>query len=712
VALVGMMEGLWQRIAGVRPRLNPHITIRRHYYRNERWYLLQDPISERHFRLTPAAYQLISRFDGEHSLEALWQRSQQSTRHPLEKRAIIRLLMQLQGGRVLRQDPQSEALKLLERRERPRPWLRQLRNPLSLRLPLWDPDKMLNRLLPLLQPLFSRVAMGVWLVVVLSGLLQAALHWEAITGNVTSQLLAADNLLLMAAVYLLMKLFHEAAHGFATKHWGGEVHQVGVMLLALIPMPYVDASAANGFAERRARVAVGAAGIMVELLLASLGLWLWLASAPGWVNAAAYNMMLIGGLSTLLVNGNPLLRFDAYYVFADLIDIPNLSSRANQYLGYLLQRYLFGLEDADSPAQTDWERGWFIAYGIIAFFYRFFILFTIILFVAERYSLVGQVLAIWALVGMVILPLAKQIKFLFTSQRLAKRRTRALLMSASVIGLFSLVLFVIPAPYATHVEGVVLPPDGAEVRAGVQGEVVELLVPPDSHVSRDQPLLVMQDPFLQTDLNHLAGRLHELQAQYETLLSRHEMVKAKSVLDEMGLVESEIEQKQGMVARLTLLSPAKGAFLVQQPADLPGQYLHQGDLVGYVLDQSRAEVRLAVSQEAVGLVRQSTQTIEARYANRPAEMLAVKLLREVPESRQYLPSPALGSMGGGEFTLHPDDKDGTRSLEAVFEMRLELGQSISRLGERIIVRFEHQSLPLAWQWYRSLRQLFLKRFNL
>ncbi|MGD8914792.1 MAG: hypothetical protein PVJ68_18955, partial [Candidatus Thiodiazotropha sp.] len=112
------------------------------------------------------------------------------------------------------------------------------------------------------------------------------------------------------------------------------------------------------------------------------------------------------------------------------------------------------------------------------------------------------------------------------------------------------------------------------------------------------------------------------------------------------------------------------------------------------------------------LVRQSAQAIQARYANRPAEKVPVKLLREVPESRQHLPSPALGSLGGGEFTLHPDDKDGTRPLEAVFEMRLELVQPIRRLGERVIVRFEHPAQPLGWQWYRSLRQMFLKRFNL
>ncbi|MGD8909518.1 MAG: hypothetical protein PVI92_09220, partial [Chromatiales bacterium] len=645
-------------------------------------------------------------------LEMIWQQAQQVMCHLPEQEAFLRLLMQLKGAGVLMEGPESDALNILRVPKQPRQWLRQLRNPLSLRIPLWDPDKALNILLPWVQPLFNRVGMGLWLLLVLSGLLQAALHWQSISGNVTSQLFAADNLLLMGAVYLLMKLLHEAAHGFATKQWGGEVHQVGVLLLALIPMPYVDASAANGFSERRARMAVSAAGIMAELLLATLGLWLWLATSSGWLNAAAYNMMLIGGFSTLLVNGNPLLRFDGYYLFADLIDIPNLSIRSNRYLGYLLQRYLFGLEDADSPAQSDWERGWFTIYGTSAFFYRLFVLFMIILFVAERYPLVGQAIALWALIGMVILPLVRQIQFLFTSQRLAKRRKRALLVTTSIIGSLLLVLFAMPAPYASHAEGVVLPPEGSEIRAGAQGEVVRLLAQPDSHVTQDQPLAVMEDPFLQTDLKRLAGRLKALRAEYDSLVNDQKYVKAEILLDEIGLVETEMGQKQAEASYLTLRSPGEGTFVVQQPGDLPGQFLRQGDLIGYVLDERKAEVRVAVSQEAIGLVRLSTEAIEARYANRPAETVPVRLLREIPESRQHLPSPALGRLGGGEFLLHPEDKDGTRPLEAVFELRLKLEQPIARLGERIVVHFEHHPLPLGWQWYRSLRQMFLKRFNL
>ncbi|MBT2999348.1 MAG: peptidase M50 [Candidatus Thiodiazotropha sp. (ex Ctena orbiculata)] len=706
------MDALWRQIAGTRPRLNPQIVIRRQRYKGETWYLLQDPVNERHFRLSAGAYRLISRFDGTLTLEEIWHQGQQRQLKPSARDEFIRLLMQLQGGGALMQHPDSDALKILERRKQPRQWLLQLRNPLSLRLPLWDPDKVLTRLMPAVRPLFSRVGLGLWLLLVSGGLLQAMLHWQEITRNVTSQLLSADNLLLMGAVYLLMKLVHEAAHGFATKHWGGEVHQVGVLFLALIPMPYVDASAAGGFSERRARIAVGAAGIMTELLLASLGLWLWLATGPGWLNAAAYNMMLIGGLSTLLVNGNPLLRFDGYYVFADLLDIPNLSQRANRYLGYLLQHYLYDLEDAESPARNDWERGWFILYGFAAFCYRWFILITIMLFVAERYPLVGWAIALWALVGMAMLPLIRQLRFLFSSPRLARRRRRAMLATAAIVGSLLLILLVIPAPHATHADGIILPPDGTEVRAGTAGEVVELLAAPDTQVTRNQPLVALEDPMLRTELKRLAGHMNALRREHEVLVSERKTVKAEILLDEIRLLETEIAQKRELAERLLLLSPVEGTFLVQQPGDLPGRFLSQGELIGHVLDKRQPEIRVAVSQQAIGLVRGATRSIEARYADRPEVVLPVTLLRHIPESRLRLPSPALGTLGGGEFTLHPDDTDGMRPLEAIFEMRLRLHRQLARMGERVIVRFEHPPEPLGWQWYRSLRQMFLKRFSI
>ena len=113
---------------------------------------------------------------------------------------------------------------------------------------------------------------------------------------------------------------------------------MGIMLLVLTPIPYVDASSASAFRTKWERIMVGAAGMAVELFIAALALFVWINIEPGTVRAILYNMIFIASVSSLLFNGNPLLRYDAYYILGDLLEIPNLGPRGIQYLGYLAQR--------------------------------------------------------------------------------------------------------------------------------------------------------------------------------------------------------------------------------------------------------------------------------------------------------------------------------------------------------------------------------------
>ena len=246
---------------------------------------------------------------------------------------------------------------------------------------------------------------------------------------------------------------HELAHGYAIKKAGGEVHDIGIMFLGLIPVPYVDATSASGFRNKYERMLVGAAGILAEMFLASIALFVWLNVEDGAVHAIAYNVMLIGGVSTLLFNGNPLLRFDGYYVLQDALEIPNLGTRANRYIGYLIQRYLFSMRDAISPVDVAGERVWFVIYGLAAFAYRLFIMTVIILYISGRFFAVGIILALWAGVTMIGIPMVKHINFLFTNPRLRSNRGRSVGISGLIILLVAVVLFLLPVPDWTRVQG-------------------------------------------------------------------------------------------------------------------------------------------------------------------------------------------------------------------------------------------------------------------
>src|SRR5262249_14220794 len=197
--------------------------------------------------------------------------------------------------------------------------------------------------------------------------------------------------------------------------------------------PYVDASASAAFRSKWRRAVVGSAGIVVEAGLASIAVLIWVAAEPGMVRALAFNVILIGGVSTLLFNGNPLLRFDGYYVLSDLIEIPNLGARANKYVLYLIQRYALGAEGLSSPVTARGEPAWFVFYALASTAYRLSIMVTIALLVASKLFFIGIVLAILSVATTLVWPMIKAGRFVIESPLLRRQRRRAIAVSAGTV---------------------------------------------------------------------------------------------------------------------------------------------------------------------------------------------------------------------------------------------------------------------------------------
>ena len=183
---------------------------------------------------------------------------------------------------------------------------------------------------------------------------------------------------------------HELAHAVAVRVWGGEVHEFGISLLLLMPVPYVDASAAAGFRERHRRVMVSLVGVIAETALAAMAAIVWLSVGDGVVRDIAFATMLIGGVSTLLFNGNPLMRFDAYHALADAIDSPGLGRRGDALWLSLAQQYLFGVRQPRRPAVAPGERPWLLGYAAASFAYRVVVAVAIVGWLVHLNVLAGR----------------------------------------------------------------------------------------------------------------------------------------------------------------------------------------------------------------------------------------------------------------------------------------------------------------------------------
>lgn len=711
-----LFSSSWYRVADLKPRLRNHVQIHRHEYRGQVWHILQDPVGGRAHRFSPTAYRFIGILDGRRSIDNIWQllQSEHGDNAPTQDQ-VIRLLSQLHAADALISDVAPDSLEVFRRfqkHERGK-WKQRLGSPLAIRFSFLDPEGFLNRTYPSISWLFSRTSGIIWLMVVALGVTLAVVNWATITENIVDRSLAPANLLLLWLVYPVIKTLHELAHGYAIKKAGGEVHDIGIMLLVLIPVPYVDATSASSFPDKYQRMLVGAAGILVEMFLASLALFVWLSVEDGAVHAIAYNVMLIGGVSTLLFNGNPLLRFDGYYVLQDLLEIPNLGTRANRYIGYLIQRYLFSVRDAISPADVAGERVWFVIYGVAALVYRLFIMSVIILYISGRFFAVGIILGLWAGVTMIAIPMVKHTNFLFSNPRLRGNRGRSVGVSGLIILLATVLLFLLPVPDWTRVQGVTWPAKESQVRAGTEGFVQEIKVASGTRVFHGQPLVVTYDPLILARYKLQQANRQELESELKAAQTV-DLVQAAVIREALSAALAALEITRERINNLTIVSPQNGIFVLPFEQDMPEKFLAQGQLVGYVIDpEAPVSIRVAIAQDDIGLVRERLERVHVMPVQWGAASYLGESLRVIPGGTHRLPSAALGTGGGGVIPIDPQDSEGRKTLARIFEIEVVMPEALKSdfLGKRMHVRLDHGYYPLGLQAYRSLRQLFLRRFD-
>jgi putative peptide zinc metalloprotease protein len=705
----------WYRVESLRPRLRAHAQIHRRRFRGELWYVIEDPTTQRHHRFGAGTYYLIALMDGARSVGEIWEAAstQLGDAAPTQGQ-VIQLLAQLHSADVLACDVSPDHGELFHRflHGLQPGLLRRVMNPLWVRVPLLDPDRWLERGARFVRPLFSTPGLIIWAGVVLAGLIGATMHAAELAASGLDRVLEPNGLLLLGLTYIVVKALHELGHGFAVKVWGGAVHEVGILFLVFMPIPYVDASAASSFEDRWRRIVVSGAGIMAELWLSSAALFLWLAVEPGVVRTLAWNVMLIGGTSTLLFNGNPLLRFDGYYVLSDALEIPNLAARSKSYVAYLFQYRVLGLPERRHQHHAPGERGWLATYGVAAFVYRLFISVAIALFIAGKFFVIGVALALLCLATQVAVPLGRSVHHMWVNDpRFREHRGPTLLRLAGVGAALAAILMA-PLPSATRGEGVVWPPEHSQVRAGTDGFVREVLVAPDSRVERGQALLILEDPMLQKRVRVLEARVRELRARYQAE-RQDDSLRAELVREELHAVQASLEQSRERLAAAIARSPADGRFFLPRASELPARFVRRGELLGYVTDLEAPTVRAVVSAVEIARVRERTIGVEVRLADQVAEVLPAEIRLQVPTATTALPSAALGAAGGGRIGVDASDEQGLTAAEKVFVLDLALPREarVVGLGQRAYVRFRHPPEPLALRLISGVRRLFLARFH-
>lgn len=713
----GFLSPDWYRVAHLKPVRRAHTRLARHVYRGEPWYVLQDIQSNKHHRLTKQAYSILGRMDGQTTVQELWEKAcRLFPGAPPSQIEIIHLISQLHSADVISTDfaPNYQEIDRRAREERRKTVVGYFKNPLSLRIPLFDPDWILDKWAPAAKFLFSKTSGIAWLAIIVFAIVTGLLNFDQLDAPGAEALISASNIFYIAVSYIFVKLLHEIGHGLAIKKWGGEVREVGIMLLIFFPVPYVDASQASFFDRKYQRMVVSAAGVMVEMTVAAIALLVWINAEPGPVSTIAYNLFIIGGVSTLFFNGNPLLRFDGYFVFADFIEIPNLAQRANQYFLYCVQKFALGNTDAERPVVTGAEEPWLFFYSVAAFLYRVFIMIFISIYVATALPVVGVAIVAWSVYMAFVSPLLKGAKFVLFNPLLDSMRGKSifrLLGGATVLWAF---LFYFPFPYATTVDAVLDAHEDSRIRAAEPGVVLDVVAENGDHVVAGEAIIRLENPLLERQISIAEAELREAKLNLD-MAQLGDATTRGAWAEQVTYLASRLVEFEERRRNLWVRAPATGRLVLPNQKELTGTLVGQGEALGVV--QFRADARWRTSVPAVRsqLIDDDVQEVSVRPYFDTSLELPAEIVARAPEYTTRLESFALTERAGGHLVSTQEGENPVSVTPVRFYLLVSeeppRGRAPFPEGARASVRFVHSPTPLGPRILRAIRQTFLEYFN-
>ncbi len=708
----------WHRVADLRVSLRSTVTVRKQLFRGKHWHVLQDPFNNHFFRLEKSAYDFVSRLNSGKSVAEVWQsRLEHNPETAPGQDEVIRLLAQLYHANLLFCELPIDSQKLFERyRQRQQKELRgKLSSLMFFRIPLFDPDAWLNRHPTLVQWLTSRVAFSIWLIVLLLAGKTVIEQLPQLLGE-TKNLLAINNLLLLYGGLALVKTLHELGHTLVCKRFGGEVHTIGIMLIVFAPLPYMDATSSWSLRKRRERILVASAGMIFEFFAAACAALIWANTGPGTIHSLALNMLIVASVSTLVFNANPLLRYDGYYILSDLLDIPNLQPRSLEQLKYLARRFLFGLRQASSPTDNRKESCWLTIYGILSGAYRIIVYTGIILFVADRFLLLGLLMAVFCLMVWGIVPLGRFIGYLFSSPELVRVRSRAIFGSLILSLIVVFLIGIIPLPNRFRAPGIIEAKNHLLVTSQTAGQVSQIFQKNGAAVASGQPLLQLVNPELEIEIKLTHAQRNEIVYLQQQSAAFQGDATRITLQRRLQALDSRLAELQRRHQALLVTAEAAGIWVAPNLEQQVGSWLERGKKLGDIVANDSFKFIAVVGQEdAANLFSaQTREQVAVRLNGLENIELQIVNYQVIPFEQEQLPSATLGWKGGGKIPVKGKDAQGLETIEPFFRISADLEQPENlslRHGQSGQIRFSLASQPLLPQIYRKLRQFIQKRYQ-
>src|SRR4051812_15404539 len=557
-------------------RMRPDLKARKQRYQGRLYWVVKDPVGLQYYRFEEEEYAILQMLDGHSSLDEIAQKFERDfPPRTIRTEELQQFIGMLHRSGLVITDAAGQGQQLVKRRseKKKQEFMAAATNILSMRFKGIDPERFFNFIYPYIRWFFSMPAMICCVTLALTALSLIIVQFDFFHSRLPDfhYFFRAQNWLWLALTLCVTKVLHEFGHGLSCKHFGGECHEIGIMFLVLTPCLYCNVSDSWMLPNRWHRAAIGAAGMYVELVLASIACFIWWFSVEGPLNYVCLNVMFVSSVSTVMFNANPLLRYDGYYILSDILEIPNLRQKASTILNRKLGKWCLGLEEPEDPFLPQRRQWLFATYTVASAIYRWVVTFSILYFlnrVFEPYGLkvLGQAIAIGSLYGLLVQPMWNMVKFFRVPGRLGKVKSLRVYATLFVITAAIVGFGFIPFPSHVYCPLEVQARGAKSVYVWQDGILDQVFVRPGDQVKEGQLLAQLRNVDVDFEIEKLTGQRNVLEAQLKglnlvSLADRKASSEIEPTVKSLASTTEQLAQREGDRTMLRLVAPQAGTVL-------------------------------------------------------------------------------------------------------------------------------------------------------
>lgn len=655
-------------------------------------WVIQDPISNRFYRIGWLEFELLSRWKGQSPAELL-DSVRNGTPLQVNEGELTELLRFLQEGQLLDQRNPAQTDRLIQhyRKSRSNPFKQLLHNYLFFRLPLVRPTRFLRSLAAHTGWLYQPATLWVLGFIALFGLGLTVREWDQFIASFQASLSPAGLVGYLLAI-MLVKSIHELGHALTATHYGLRVSHMGVAFVVLWPMLYTDTSEAWRLQSRRQRLAVDSAGIIAELGVAAIATLAWHLTANSDLKQIFFFLATTSWVLTLAINTSPFMRFDGYFIASDFLELPNLHQRSFAVARTVIRRRLLGLNDADPEPLSPALKRFLLVFALITWLYRLVVFIGIAVAVYYLFfKLLGILLFIVEISWFVLRPVWSELKVWY-ARRAEVKHWRKQLAWASLLSL--LLLAALPLPYRVEAYGVLLPVRSHTFYSPLAAQLKQLPGRHQGTVEQGETVFQLSQPELQHQLE--LARIEEtaVRAQLQGLLGFADGEQQRRSLQSRREVHaSDIEAYSQELARLTLSAPFAGVLTDLDPHIAKDVWVDSRTPLATLIDPSEWIAEVFVEQSAISRVQPGAQLrfYSAAHSSQP---LSGTVQEIDPSLSKQLPHPMLSARFGGPVAI-VESGNGLQPRDPLYRVRVKLNGAPTSL-EQQTGRALIDGMPTSW----------------